>query len=354
MIKFLSSLILACCLSFPAIAIEQADFYSASVFVPDRKPESFKQGLRDALVQVLAKASAEPTEKIKRSPRLALDLSRGDQLASQFSYIIKKSQSETGDELEILYLKASFPEKTVTDLLQTANLRFWPNNRPQILLWPVVKSGGGARVASISNEKDAELIKMMGEKALHYGLPWVLGETSSQNNPDRLWQWNESAILAVSRKYKKSVILVSRLGITSDKRGMGGWLLIENGKKFKIDVNTKTLDAFVDRGMAMAARKLASRYAVRLSDMDNELILMVGRIDSDEKYQALIAYLEKLNVVDRVYLLNATGQMLRLAVTLKSDMEQFQKVLAQNNKLMPDLEAEESAYQLSLYWNEGK
>ncbi len=352
MIKFLSSLFLACCLSLPVVAIEQADFYSASVPVPDRGQDAFKQGLRDALVQVLVKASAEPAARIMQSSRLAVDLERGDRLASQFSYITKKTVSASGVEQEALFLKASFPEKTVTDLLQTANLRFWPNNRPQILLWPVIKRGGAAHIASIDSEQNARLITMMGDKATKYGLPWVLGELKAQNNAERLWQWDNAAIESISKPYNKNVILVSRLGITSDNRGMGGWLLIDHGRATKFDVNARSLEEFVERGMALAAKKLASRYAVKLSSENNEIILVVNRVDSDEKYQALISYLEKLNVVDRVYLLNATGQTLRLAVTLKSDVEQLKKILGQHNKLLPDMDDEMSAYQLSLYWNE--
>lgn len=356
MIKFLPSLFFICCLSFfysiPVAAVEQADFFSASVPVLDRSQEVFKQGLRDALVEVLAKASAESPQKIKESSRLAVDLARGDQLASQFMYFTRRVAQNGNVEQDVLYLKASFPEKIVTDLLQMANLRFWPNNRPQILLWPVIKRGDGAQIASISNINDANLIKKMSNKAEYYGLPWMLGESSDVIRPDQFWQWSEADILAVSKKYNTDVILVSRLGITSDNRGMGGWLLIDGSKQTKIDVNTKTLEEFIDRGMSMAAKKLAARYAVKLSAEDNEIILLVDRIDSDAKYQALIAYLENLNIVERVYLLSANGKTLRLAITLKADIEQMQKVLAQHRKLLSDSDAESSAYQLMFYWNE--
>lgn len=322
------------CWSLAVQAAVVPDFYSATVPVPNREDDSFRQGVKEALVQVLVKVSAMPANEIRQSTAIAADLAAGDKLAVHFSYITRKESAANGKPVERLYLKAGFAEKTVTNLLQKGNFRLWPNERPQVLIWPVVKGGKGSRVLSLSNPQDANLVLMISDAAQNHGLPWAIGESARPETADYLWRWDEPAIGQLSRRYGKEAILVFRMATLSGNQAVGGWLLVSGGKSESVDIPATSVPEFLRLGMAWAASRLASREVVSAEVVDSgELLLTVQGVDSEAKFQALAGYLESLGMVGRVFLRAAEKDQLQFSLVLKVDLSLLEKALAAGGRL---------------------
>ncbi len=336
----------------PVWAVELPDFFSAKVAVKDRSKESFKRGVRSALEAVLMKTSAASLQDIRQQPRIAQDIARADRLVEQFSYESKKQVSGDGVEEEQTYLKASFPEETIKDLLQQANFKYWSNNRPLALVWPVVKVDGQASLANIIDPESKEVVQAVIDASRKYGLPLLLPDASQIVNVQSLWRWNSSAIKSASSAYQADAIFVARMAITGDQRVIGGWLLIQNNKTESVDVNAESLEEFIDRGYAWLAKHWAAQYAVKLLVAENETLFIIKNIDSQQKYEAVLSYLENLDVIDRVYLLSVKASQLTTAIVVRSDLYQLQKILALDKQLIPAEMDEQNNSQLIYQWQE--
>jgi hypothetical protein len=322
------------CWSLAVQAAVVSDFYSATVPVPNREEESFRQGAREALVQVLVKVSAMPANEIRHSPAIAADLAQGDKLTVHFSYVVRKEAFANGKAVDRLYLKAGFGEKTITSLLQKGNFRIWPNERPQVLIWPVVKGGKASRVLSLSSPQDASLVLMISDAAQNHGLPWAIGESSRPENADYLWRWDEPAIDQLSRRYGKEAVLVFRMATLSGNQAVGGWLLVSGGKSESVDIPATSVQEFLRLGMAWAASRLASRQVVSAEVAESgELLLAVHGVDSEAKFQSLAGYLESLGMVGRVFLRTAEKGQLQFSLVLKGDLSLLEKALAAGGRL---------------------
>lgn len=346
-------LLLVC--SLPAQAVVLENFYSATVPVANRDKATFTIGLRDALVQVLVKASARPEDVIKDEPRLAQDLANGEQLVEQFSFSQRKlTKSETGEPYEQLFLTASFPEKTILGLLQKGGLRLWPNDRPSTLVVPIVKELGVARLATGSQAADEQIRQQLQHQAELRGIPLQLPRADSLSNwrLEKLWQLNPTVIDELGKDYKAEAVLIARMAITGEGRILGGWQLSQADTLSNYDVNTETMAAFIDDGIAWLARSWANQYAVKLLSAENETLLVVNGIRNHQQYEALLDYLESIDIVDKVYLLEARQQQLQLAVALKTQVEQLYKTLQQDQKLQEMHNLDAGQYQAQYFWQQ--
>lgn len=335
----LAALFCSLLLIFSHATLAQADFYASVVEVEDRSTEALRQGLREALVRVLSKASGVPSELIKQRSGLAQDLMYGDKLASQFAYHSKKV-CEGDDCQQQLYLKVSFPEGKVVSLLQKGGLTFWAPVRPALSLLVLEKQGG----QTLWFEDEQGVLKELQKNAI---LNWGFAVTPEQLTvePSNLW-YAEDALLAQN----EAPLLLLRLR-QSDAEQVSGSAGLTNLEQTQF-IQADTLEQWFQTAIDWAAAQLSAEYAVQLQTTDSEIVLRFTGVSDYQHYQTILAAVETLDIVQHVYVLGLDKQALRLAVSYTTRPEQLQQQLLQNKKMQLSKENSASNYQLELQWVE--
>lgn len=320
-----------------SLAHAHADFYASSVAVEDRSTEVLRLGLREALVQVLSKASGMPVELIKQRSSLAQELNYGDKLASQFAYHSKKVQID-GKWQQKLYLKASFPESKVVSLLQKGGLTFWAPERPALHL--LVMEKRGSQTDWFADEYDV-LKELQNQAVLHWG--FEIEQQTVELEPARLWYADE-ALLAQGNK----PLLVIRLrpSDSGQVNGSANLVNLELSQFFRADNE----EQWFQQAIAWAAGQLSAKYAVQLLSRDSEVMLRFSDVNDYQQYQEVLSAIEALDIVQHVYVLGLDANTLRLAVSYTTQLEQLQYQLLQNTSIHLANDAVMSNYQLDLRW----
>ena len=319
----------------PVYAVTVDGLYSAQIKVEDRDKLTFEKALRDALVLVLAKNTPATAEEILLNPHMAVDLQRGHKYAEQFSYQIDvKNQGDLLQEQQ-LFLRASFPASVIKDFLQRGGLSLWPANRPATLFIPVVKMYGALSLNDEKVNAQLNLDEAVKEAAFKYGIalvPQLELQQVPQGYVNAFWNWDVTEIDSATEHIDKDAVLTSRMAVTSN--GVrGGWMLQQGDVKRSIDIQARTTAGFIDKGFAWLSELWSKQYAVNLQHSGNEQLLIVSGIDSHEKYMQLLAYLNGLDIVAQVYMLQLESDKVTMAVALKSDLQQFERTLQRNRHI---------------------
>lgn len=336
--RSLAIVLISMMLLYTPVVSAQADFYASVVVVEDRSTEALRQGLREALVKVLSKASGVAEELIKQRSSLAQDLAYGDKLAAQFAYHSKTVCEEAVCQQQ-LHLKASFPENKVVSLLQKGGLTFWAPERPKLKLIALTKQGTSTAWLA---EREYEVMQdVQTDAVLHWGFAIELEQLSA--DPSRLW-YADDALLAQD---ESSSLLVVRVRQVDDEvSGSASVPALEKTQFLQADSLAQWLQLALD----WAAEQLSLEHAVQLLSTDSELVLRFSQVNSYQQYEAILAAVEALDIVQHTYVLGINQQALRLAVSYTTHLEQLQQQLLQDKRIQLNNNAIESNYQLDLEW----
>ncbi|CAA0109038.1 Uncharacterised protein [BD1-7 clade bacterium] len=333
--------------STSASAVVVKDLYAAEVSVSSRSQSDFKDGLKRAMARVIAKVSGLPESAVLSEPRLAVDLDQASRWVVQYSYVAEKPvKRSVGDNNKLvaeepqLQLKARFSEVQINSLLQRAQLKFWPADRPEALVIPVLSRQGSRDFATA----DPMVQKAIKDAAFQYGIPVAMPDELTETSLplDEAWFWNVDIVRQAATMQPHDAVLLARISESVGDGNpfyRGGWLLIEGENTTRIDMQATSLEQFFDQGFRWAAGIWARKYSVTLRSSGNETLMVVQSVNTAADYQAVIGFLENLDVVKSVFLLQAKSTQLELALELKTGVEQFQRLLT----LQPDLQPLESS-----------
>lgn len=337
-------------LCLPALVQAQVpvDFYATSVAVDDRSSNNFRKALREALVQVLSKASGAPADFVRSRPQLQQDLAQGDKLASQFVYYQQAIVLANGTEQSQLRLKVSFPESRVMALLQQGGLTFWAPPRPEIYFWLVYQKG--TAIVFVDQEL---ILKRQWQLALSQPiLQWGIKVASHRPqalNAQRLWQMDESYRDALLNDAEGKPILLAKIDTATDAQVVGTVSFV--GRSGSQLIQAARLDLWVDQAMQWANQQLAARFSVQLLTEDNNIVLSVAGVENYAQYEQLMALIESIDTVRSVYVLSNREQDIRLAISFKTEAEQLKQRLLKGGKLLPSQTADDNLYLLHMHWN---
>lgn len=336
LVLFFKVIVFTCFFSTSAVYAATVDgLYSAKIKVTDREKLTFEKALRDALVVVLSKNSPASAQEIRSNPNMAGDLTRGHKYVEQFSYQTIIHNKGEDNENQELFLKVSFPGSVINDFLQRGGFSLWPANRAATLLIPVVKLNGSLSLNDAAVRRQLGMDKAFKDAAFKYGI--ALAPSHEQNKVPKeyvnaFWNWNLGVIAQSTAKIQKDAVLTIRMAVTS--RGVrGGWMLQQADKKVSVDIQAQSTEQFIDKGFAWLARLWSEQDAVNLQLSSNEQLLMVSGINSHAKYMQLMTYLNALDIVGQVYMLQMELDKVTMAIALKADAQAFEKALQRSRHL---------------------
>ncbi len=324
------------------------DFYASSVVVSDRQTDTFRKGLREALVQVLSKVSGVPADIVHLRPSLAQDLAQGDKLASQFVYYNQKFLDENGKEMTQLRIKASFPEARIMQLLQKGGLSFWSPDRPQLSVWFIKQDNSSAEWINQDSRYHNLLQRIEDNAVLFWGFA-VTTKTPARVDAQRLWQQDAHYLHAILQQAAGKPILLARIEQQTNQQVKGTVSLL--GTSTSQIMQAESFAQWSQQAIDWASLKLAQRYAVQLLSSDSEIVLSFTGVNQYSDYEALLNYVETIDIVKQVHVLSAAAGQLKLAVSFQTANDQLHKRLLDNPQINPSLLHESSLYQLHLHWS---
>ncbi|RRJ84149.1 DUF2066 domain-containing protein [Aestuariirhabdus litorea] len=328
--------------------------YSAEVLVPGQDAEFRTQGMQQALVQVLGKLSGG---QLTADDALLGRIGDAGRFARTFAYrdSDRTLPNEQGEAIPASWMRVSFDPAGVTRLARELDLPIWGANRPSVLVWLVEESRGKRRiVASGGTEPVIEALSAAGEsRGLPLMLPLMDIDDRTAISDTDLWGLFAEPISEASQRYNPGAILAGRYYRASATQWVGRWMMILRGERVSLDVKASSEAELVERGVDLAVRELASRYAVRLGEASEiPARLVLGGVKSVEAYAQAIDYLQKLTAVRSAKPMEVRGDQLTLHLTIDGSLQQLQEVIALEQQMLPEVErnAEEPQGSRSLYY----
>lgn len=206
-------------------------------------------------------------------------------------------------------LKVGFDGRAMEQLLMRAGLPLWPAERPVTL---VVLEGGG-----IPERAEIE------QAAQFRGVPISWPVTGVDVARARAQAISGDASLAAETGTGAKAVLVG----TSSGAGLQ-WVFAHAGTA------TQARGSLQD-GVHLAADTLAARYAPPSTRSFSTLVVRVGGLSDVKAYAGLLEYLKSLSFVRSVAVEELAGDTVRLAMTLRGDLELLRRIAVLDAHLLP-------------------
>ncbi len=321
----------------PVWSAEPLDLFEASVPVASQSSSERAEAARAGLRKVLTRMSGSPAAADAEGMQEAYI--QAQNYIEQFHY---EPYDPAGDVQPVSganeLLVMTFAQSVIERLLRDAGQPYWPPNRPSVLIWLVEDSASEGKL--LVNNSEAPVVQGLlisgRQRGLEIRLPLLDLEDQLALPSNKLWQLNETAVLAASERYNADTVLVGRYSETSRGEWLSTWEFFHRGVAREYDFRA---DDGVSLGMAALAPLadyLATLYAVSPQDYENPgLVVNLSGISNFGDYWQALNYLGNLAVVSDVALQAVRGDALLLNVEAEGDPETLRNVLALDGKLQP-------------------
>lgn len=291
-------LILFCCLTVTAHAVEVHGLATATVPVTNQSAAERSQAVTQALQQVLIKLTGN--SQINDNKAIQANLQNAQDYLQQYGY----QRVKLPDAKQALALTASFDMSALKKLIAQSGQSVWGNNRPLVLIWLAVKqkqqqqisqyivASNGASIAEQLVQHDAKM------RGLPIMLPILDLQDLQQITINDITKQNINALSQASRRYGSDAILIAYINEQGQQQWQGNWNLLVAGQSISWTNQQATLDAVIDAGINNLADTLAQRYAVLGIQQDHHNVsLTITNIKSLNDYAQVMKYLRQLSVV---------------------------------------------------------
>ncbi len=297
--------------------------------VGDRGRRALAGAARDGLEQVVVKVTGSE-EALDLAPvRQALD--DAERYLQQYTY------REAGDGG--LTARLRYDESVLRGLLLEAGAPLWTARRPPVLVWLVAEGTDGRDFVSPGHQP--ALAEALGEAFERRGVPLRLPLRDLQDTAalgrGPAWRLDASAIVAASARYGVEDVLAGRVLPLSSGAWLGDWVYLHDGRRRARAVTAADPESFAGAGAALAAEAIARRYAVASggeADSGGTRVLVLG-VGSFADYAAVMAWLDSLELVDRVNPEGLEGDQLILRLDARAGLDRLAPVIELNERLRP-------------------
>lgn len=325
-----ASLFAACLLSGagPAAAVEVPSLYTVQVPLspndPDARSEAYDRALAQVVVRITGTRDALAPGELET---LIPDPSR---------YVL---QFRPGEE-DTLWV--TLDGATIEQVLMSAGHPVWGSDRPLTLVWLAVDWGGGEREIIASEDarrSEAEarsidrnrlLRERVQEVAEARGIPVAFPlmdiEDLEAVTFSDLWGGFDEQLLAASRRYAASSVLVGRIRPGPGQRNR--WSHYFGGEQ-------REWGGEPEEVVNLLADTLGSQFAISPNEQLASVPLTVSGIDSVVAYGTVQTWLENLALVRELSVETVSGDSIRFMVKTHGDRERLRRALESARHLEP-------------------
>jgi hypothetical protein len=301
------------CLPILAIAAEAIALYAVEVPLVAGAPDRDRSQLAgEALQQAIQQITG--SKAVLKNPAVMAALKKPDAYVNQFSY----HERPTGER----FVKVSFHEKKMDQLLSAFKQSIWKNTRPLTLIWLITETEKPQWVVGAPLEKTMKepFQKSLTARGVPYLFPlFDLQDVQAVSEQDVVAQ-NEPPFLAATKRYEADASLLGQLkqvGATWEAR----WALLGVGVKSTWQNKGSNLEILLEDAAEILAEKLSGVVVPEKSQKNAEsgeteatpgvssaVVLNVLGISSAEQYTKVLESLHRLPFVTGVEVVQVTPQ----------------------------------------------
>jgi hypothetical protein len=319
------SWLIASLLAFPSLAAQVDNLYGATVELSGSDTKALNNGFDRALGQVLVKVTGLPDA--------------GNRSFRQSRFPAASSLVQRYSKLPKNRLEAYFDAGAIRNVLDSAGLPIWGEQRPQVVVWLGIDSGGGRReiiaAAPISRISQLDAVdnvrKRLLEGADQRGLPMVLPLVDAQDLSivtfADIWGAFREPLIDVSQRYGADVVLIGRSDSLSTVNDRVRWTMLWGSEE-------QSWTGTIASGPTRAAELLAQRLATFANSAGAQQVL-VQNVATLEDYGRLKKYFESMNIVERATVARAAGSEVEFALVVRGDLARLEYALDTGSFLEP-------------------
>jgi hypothetical protein len=323
--------------------------YDVEVPVADQGSDARREAARTALLQLLTRLSGlieVPDEEAVNQALLAPEL-----YYNGFRYVEGQVIDELGEVADELRLRVQFERNAVQGLLRAAGLPIWRGDRPRVLVWLGVESAQERRIVGADDASD--LVSALAQRARQRGLPMVLPlldlEDQLAVEPAAVWGRLEGVLRPASERYGADVLLLGRVQPLTGGAWTASWELWLDDEQLPLTQRSADLPELGALGADFVADELARRYAVLAREAQG-ISLAVHGIRGPGDYGGLLRYLNQLEFVDDVAVIQVFDDQVDLLLVTRADIEQLLSLFAVDRTLKEVALERPSGYDAELAW----
>ncbi|GAB5450730.1 MAG: hypothetical protein Hals2KO_10580 [Halioglobus sp.] len=322
------------------------DLYTARVAVPMQGAEALAGGARDALAEVLVKASG--SYEVLNNEAILAALKDARAHVQQYAY----EQNSAGEEG--LWARYEFDPTYVTRLLADSGAALWTANRPEVLVWVVLEGPQGRQFVSGESSDGAAgtLARAFDRRGVPQRLPLFDLVDASALSPADAWRLDGSAIKSASARYKLADVVAARVALLSEGSFVGDWVYFSPAGNVRRSLSAESLEDFFRQGVALVADDMAARYAVApVASNGQGVPMVVTGVGSYADYAAVVRWLASIELLERAAVERVARDRLELRLYAGVDPAQLSALIALNRRLQP-VPSGDPALLLNFAWQE--
>lgn len=287
------------------------------------------RALRELLVRMTGLKPLPNTAAVRGA------IANPDRYYAQYGFVTRPAQrlpeGDPGDDVTETRLAVRFDTQAVLDLLRSAELPIWGQDRPRVLIWLVLDRHDAKRemASAASGDIPAKLHEAARQRGLLVELP-LLDLPDRYLAPADLWGGFGARVDAASRRYDPDVLVVARLHEGREGAWTVDWRLRDPDDPYG---EARDLSFAADEAEALrwavdrSADELGRRLAVTGTSTDIMQLVVTGA-DTPPAYGAVLRYLASREYLEQVDVVGWTGTSLELALHARTDASRVRGLLS--------------------------
>jgi hypothetical protein len=299
----------------PLPLLADEDLYAGVVPVSSQSAAEREAALPAALAQVLGKLSG--LRELPATPEMEAVLADAGSALIAFGYRQAPRLQADGTELEVLLLEARFAPPSVDRMARQLALPRWRPERSPVVLWIVVDDGLGRSLAPVEYQyafESAALTARLRGQPVEW--PGLSPELQEQLDLQLLWGGYTEQLLADGADNAGVLVAAARReGPEWNVR----WSFADGLNADSWRTNGTDLQQALNEGMHELADRVAALSSIGpegLGVFRSEILVSELRGSSD--YARVLAYLDRLSLVDEVDVMSLGPNGLRLSLQLNA------------------------------------
>jgi hypothetical protein len=278
----------------PSKAERVQNLYTGAWPVQDQSSAARHQAIAESLLQALVRASG--SRDVSRSPVIQSALANAEDYLRRYSYQ-RLSAAEQMIYEKPLLLKATFDRRSILELLKSASLPIWGEERPSGLFWIAYGDDTKRQVASEESQFiKAGLMIAAESRGLPVTLPMMDIDDQMALETSDVWGRVESPIDEASKRYARDYWVAGQL-LETNSQWQGRWLVRMNGRTESFSTSGLTSYEAIQAAVHRVANSLASKLAVVLSEDAQEVLVSVENITDFATFARIQKHLNSLSMV---------------------------------------------------------
>ncbi|MBX3709793.1 MAG: DUF2066 domain-containing protein [Gammaproteobacteria bacterium] len=223
----------------PALAVKVVNLYQASISVISQSGDIKEQAIKEGFLEVLIKVSGDP--QIDKNPIIRASLKKAEYYVQEYSYSLA-----TPDSSQYL-LQILYERNDVDRLLRKANVAYWGENRPLVLVWLVVTNQ--ERDADIvTHERPSGIYASIRQESKKFGLPLIFPmmdvDEVNQVSPNDITVLSMSTLKKAAKRYSPDALLIGEI-TEHDQNVQSQWQLVMSHTQWSWKIDKKTTSAVI-------------------------------------------------------------------------------------------------------------